>query len=89
MLQNLELISMENIYLSGTIPPFLGNLTSLVELTLSENNPMGSIPTGLARLSRLQYFLVSLNNLTGRIPDEIFLNLSSLIIISIPCSNYV
>ncbi|GLU10219.1 hypothetical protein SLE2022_270390 [Rubroshorea leprosula] len=54
--------------LVGTISSAFGNLTSLNNLTLNDNNLTGSIPDSLTNLSSLQLLDVSNNNLTGKIP---------------------
>ncbi|XP_022764256.1 LRR receptor-like serine/threonine-protein kinase EFR [Durio zibethinus] len=51
-----------NYFLSGAIPPSIGNLTMLIELVLDGNNIQGNIPSSLDLPS---------NHLTGVLPDEI------------------
>jgi len=53
---------------SGTISPAFSNLTSLVNLTLADNNLTGSIPKNLATLPLLKFLDVSDNNLSGQVP---------------------
>ncbi|RHN47254.1 putative non-specific serine/threonine protein kinase [Medicago truncatula] len=55
-------------YLNGAISPAFSNLTSLVNLTLTNNNFTGSIPKSLTTLPQLQLLDVSRNNLSGQIP---------------------
>ena len=57
--------------LSGTIPPELGDLTSLQELSLSGNQLSGAIPTELGKLTRLEHLWLHHNQLTGAIPPEL------------------
>jgi len=52
----------------GTIPPELGDLTELRELTLYTNGLEGSIPLELCRLSRLELVALGGNSLRGEIP---------------------
>ena len=63
--------------LTGTVPPELGNLSSLTELLLDNNQLTGSIPAALGNLARLGVLGLSGNQLTGAIPAELG-NLSSL-----------
>ena len=55
--------------LSGSIPPALGNLTSLTGLYLDDNELSGSIPTALGNLTSLQQLVLGANGLTGTIPE--------------------
>ena len=56
--------------LTGTIPPELGNLTSLEWLTL-RGNLTGAIPPELGNLTSLQRLYLTNNELTGAIPPEL------------------
>ena len=58
--------------LAGSIPPELGQLSSLVSLTLDFNRRVGgSIPPELADLSRLRQLALQGLGLAGRIPPEL------------------
>jgi len=57
--------------LAGTLPPALGNLSSLEWLDLSHNQLTGDIPAGLGKLNHLQKLTLSGNQLTGPIPPEL------------------
>ena len=63
--------------LSGTLPPELGNLTSLVNLYLRSNSLTGAIPGELGLLSNLITLDMSSNQLTS-IPSQLG-NLTSLL----------
>ncbi len=63
--------------LTGSIPPELGNLTSLTRLWLRSNNLTGSIPTEFGRLTRLTHLWLERNNLSGPIPES-FLQIDGL-----------
>ncbi|KAK8678143.1 hypothetical protein V6N13_143653 [Hibiscus sabdariffa] len=64
----LEIMSLENNMLSGTIPPEFGKLVNLENLTLNANYLTGSLPPSLANLFNLKE-LISSNNFTGKIPN--------------------
>ena len=58
--------------LKGTIPPELGDLSSLVYLQIRGNSELtGSIPPELGDLSNLAYLDLFLNSLTGTIPPAL------------------
>uniref|UniRef100_A0A0E0NBJ0 Receptor kinase-like protein Xa21 n=1 Tax=Oryza rufipogon TaxID=4529 RepID=A0A0E0NBJ0_ORYRU len=57
--------------LSGSIPPCIGNLSSIASLDLSRNAFLGKIPSELRRLRQISYLNLSINSLEGRIPDEL------------------
>ncbi|XP_073262647.1 uncharacterized protein [Populus alba] len=56
---------------SGTVPPELGGLVNLENLTLSGNYLTGELPPALTNLTGLKELRLSGNNFTGRIPDFI------------------
>ena len=57
--------------LSGSIPPELGNLTMLDELSLGDNQLSGSIPSELGNLTQLEDLDLQWNELSGSIPSEL------------------
>ena len=57
--------------LTGTIPPQLGNLTSLQILDLRTNGLTGTIPQEIGNLTSLDWLELSFNRLTGTIPPEL------------------
>ncbi|GMN59606.1 hypothetical protein TIFTF001_028706 [Ficus carica] len=63
--------------LTGTIPAWIGNFSSLYVLSLALNNLHGSIPEDLGRLKSLGLFVVWDNNLSGTVPASIY-NISSI-----------
>ena len=53
----------------GTLPPELSMISSLWEITLSDNLISGTIPSDFAKLSQLDTMALSFNLFTGPIPD--------------------
>ncbi len=64
--------------LRGSIPPELGNLTSLISLSLDTNELSGTIPNELGKLTNLKQLRLYNNNLAGQMPSEVA-NLPNLI----------
>lgn len=63
-------------YFSGTLPPSLGNTTTLKRILLNKqslgNSSLGgTIPKEIGKLKNLQIFDIRDNNFTGRIPPEL------------------
>ncbi|KAI3972324.1 hypothetical protein MKW92_035229 [Papaver armeniacum] len=67
-----HLISLDLTYLSlsGPVPNFLNQLTTLTYLDLSFNQFTGSIPPNLSELENLESIDLSRNRLTGSIPES-------------------
>lgn len=61
----------EGNFLSGSIPPELGELTELVRLTIDGSLLTGEIPATLVRLAKLTELHLSNNHLSGEIPLEL------------------
>ncbi|CAO2193304.1 unnamed protein product [Urochloa humidicola] len=57
--------------LTGMLPRWIGQLTSLVVLDLRRNNITGSLPTSLGQFTDLGKLYLSFNRLTGNVPHEI------------------
>jgi len=55
--------------LRGTLPPELSMVSSLWEISLSDNFLSGTIPSESAKLSELDTFSVSYNLFDGRVPE--------------------
>ncbi|MEM7533719.1 MAG: clostripain-related cysteine peptidase [Chloroflexota bacterium] len=64
-------LSLSNNQLVGTIPPELGDFSSLTLLSLQSNPLRGAIPPELGNLSSLTSLYLSGSELTGSIPPEI------------------
>ena len=54
--------------LTGSVPPILGDLAHLEELSLRHNRLTGSLPPELGHLARLDWLNLEGNDLTGPIP---------------------
>ena len=72
--------------LSGPLPPELGDLTSLTELSLQNNGLSGPLPPELGNLTNLKALYLTGNNLSGPIPPELG-NLTSLQSLSLRSNN--
>ncbi len=57
--------------LSGQVPPELGGLTSLENLSLSGNDLAGPLPKELGDLAALEYLDVAFSGLVGPLPPEL------------------
>ncbi|XP_076948628.1 putative LRR receptor-like serine/threonine-protein kinase At1g07650 [Bidens hawaiensis] len=67
----LEFISVTGNRLSGSIPKFLGNITTLGYLGLENNMFSGEVPAELGKLKNLYLLVLTANNLTGELPMEL------------------
>lgn len=70
-LKNLKHLYLMTCSLHGDIPPWMGNMTSLVDLELSGNSLVGPIPAELGNLKSLELLELYYNQLTGEIPEEL------------------
>ncbi|XP_031120578.1 probable leucine-rich repeat receptor-like serine/threonine-protein kinase At3g14840 isoform X1 [Ipomoea triloba] len=68
----LEYISLNVNRLSGPIPKYLGNITSLVYLDLDNNLFNETLPPELGKLTNLQHLILRANYLTGELPKELY-----------------
>ncbi|WCJ41936.1 Leucine-rich repeat protein kinase family protein [Euphorbia peplus] len=64
-------IALQNLSLTGTIPPQIGHLSFLVYFSLYNNHFQGSLPIGLANLRRLRLLDLGSNLFDGIIPTWI------------------
>ncbi|KAF8018831.1 hypothetical protein BT93_H3662 [Corymbia citriodora subsp. variegata] len=70
-----ELLGMD---LTGNkLTEWLGNITSLLEVSISDNHLQGTIPAAVGKMSRLEFLKISGNNFYGNIPPSVY-NLTSL-----------
>ncbi|KAH0660509.1 hypothetical protein KY289_029257 [Solanum tuberosum] len=78
----LQSLTLDHNFFSGSIPASLGKLNELVELSLSHNQLTGVIPSHIGGLSRLTTLDLSYNAINGSLSDS-FLNLSSLVVLNL------
>ncbi|GKE71729.1 kinase-like domain-containing protein, partial [Tanacetum coccineum] len=71
LLSKLYYLVIQDNKLTGGIPPFLGNITSMEKFSACENSFSGSIPHSIFNLSLLVNLSLSENHLTGSLPSEI------------------
>ncbi|XP_052179688.1 receptor kinase-like protein Xa21 isoform X2 [Diospyros lotus] len=66
--QRVEALEIPNMRLQGTIPPKLGDLSSLTRLDISNNTFSGPLPDEMANLRRLKLINFEHNQFSGEIP---------------------
>ncbi|MCD7471791.1 hypothetical protein HAX54_012459 [Datura stramonium] len=84
----LEFMAVSNNRLSGHVPEYTGNMTSLVKLSLETNLFNGSLPAEVGNLVNLDTLILSANNFTGEWPVELN-NLTNLIELRISSNSFV
>ncbi|XP_062014689.1 probable LRR receptor-like serine/threonine-protein kinase At1g07650 [Rosa rugosa] len=73
--------------LSGPIPGYLGNITTLRALALESNLFSGPIPSDLGKLINMEILYLRANNLTGELPVALT-NLAKLKVLQIGSNNF-
>ncbi|XP_039001835.1 probable LRR receptor-like serine/threonine-protein kinase At1g06840 isoform X3 [Hibiscus syriacus] len=68
---HVEELQLQNMNLSGTLAPELGQLSHLKILDFMWNEMTGSIPKEIGHISTLELLLLNGNNLSGSLPDEL------------------
>ncbi|KAG8650618.1 hypothetical protein MANES_07G059800v8 [Manihot esculenta] len=69
--QRVTIVNLSSLELSGSISPYVGNLSFLKKLFLYNNSFNGEIPTEIGHLRRLQNLYLHNNSIGGRIPASI------------------
>ncbi|RVW79034.1 putative LRR receptor-like serine/threonine-protein kinase [Vitis vinifera] len=83
----LEYLSLTVNRLSGPIPSFLGNITTLRYMSLESNLFSGTVPHQLWQLVNLENLILNTNNLTGELPPTLA-NLTKLTEFRISSNNF-
>lgn len=66
-----EIWANDNLHLDATIPPEIGNLSTLQSLNLANCNLSSTIPTEIGFLNRMEYLWLSGNKLEGILPSQL------------------
>ncbi|KDP36903.1 hypothetical protein JCGZ_08194 [Jatropha curcas] len=74
--------------LFGFIPPEIGFLNKLVNLTITSLNLTGRLPLELAKLTSIRIFNISNNVFVGNFPGEIILGMAQLEVLDIYNNNF-
>ncbi|CAI0415791.1 unnamed protein product [Linum tenue] len=69
--QRVTVLNLQSLQLSGTLSPYIGNLTFLRRLYLFNNTLAGTIPSEIGRLRRLEELYLTNNSFSGEIPPSI------------------
>ncbi|KAL5230262.1 hypothetical protein ABZP36_029038 [Zizania latifolia] len=77
-LPSLRKLLLPNNYISGTVPPSLGNCGNLESIDLSFNLLVGQIPPEILFLPKLVDLVMWANSLSGEIPDKFCSNSTTL-----------
>ncbi|XP_059596042.1 probable LRR receptor-like serine/threonine-protein kinase At1g07650 isoform X2 [Vitis vinifera] len=83
----LEYMSLTVNRLSGPIPSFLGNITTLRYMSMENNMFSGTVPPQLGQLVNLENLILNANNLTGELPPALA-NLTKLTEFRISSNNF-
>ncbi|XP_058071853.1 probable LRR receptor-like serine/threonine-protein kinase At1g56130 isoform X7 [Magnolia sinica] len=70
-------LDVSNNSITGPLPAFIGNITSMLSLDVSENNMTGPLPASIGNLKNLSFLDISSNNFSDSLPPELG-NLTSL-----------
>ncbi|XP_015580614.1 probable leucine-rich repeat receptor-like serine/threonine-protein kinase At3g14840 [Ricinus communis] len=84
----LEFLAISANRLTGKIPSYLGNITTLRILSIESNMFSGSIPPELGNLVNMEILVLSANNLTGNLPLALT-NLTKLTELRISSNNFI
>ncbi|PNX79594.1 LRR receptor-like kinase resistance protein, partial [Trifolium pratense] len=68
---SLQYFMADSLGINGNIPLEIGNMSNLIELSLSRNNLTGPIPSTIKRLNQLQHLNLGYNGLQGSIVHDL------------------
>ncbi|CAN0909740.1 Probable LRR receptor-like serine/threonine-protein kinase At3g47570, partial [Linum grandiflorum] len=77
--QRITVLDLRSLQLSGSVSPYIGNLSFLKELYLVNNSLTKQIPPEIGRLHRLERLLILNNSFSGEIPPALS-NCSNLVV---------
>ncbi|KAK3404318.1 hypothetical protein EUGRSUZ_K00624 [Eucalyptus grandis] len=86
-IKKLASLYLQKINLYGEIPPSIGNLSQLVELSFLGNQLSGTIPSLLRNLTRLTTLYLRSNQLSGYIPSWL-MSMTRLVILDLAINNF-
>ncbi|KAL0016960.1 hypothetical protein SO802_004029 [Lithocarpus litseifolius] len=81
-------LNVTDIKLFGFLPPEIGLLDKLVNLTLAGTNLTGSLPLEMGNLTSLKFLNISTNVFIGKFPGEITLRMANLEVLDIYNNNF-
>ncbi|KAL8048590.1 hypothetical protein ABFX02_07G075900 [Erythranthe guttata] len=84
---SLQYLFAYNCKIKDIIPPDIGNLSSLVTLSLFENELSGNIPPSVSHMHKLQGLGLHRNNLRGSYPEGLC-DLERLVVLSLSKNNF-
>jgi len=73
LFQNLEVLRLQNNFLSGSFPEDFWKLKNLRLLNLSNNQFSGNIPSSIDQLTSLEELWLSSNHFSGELPYQLFM----------------
>ena len=73
LLRNLEILKLQNNFLSGSFPENFWKLKKLKLLNLSNNQFVGNIPSSINQLTSLEELWLSSNHFSGELPYQLFM----------------
>jgi hypothetical protein len=77
-MSELEYLDIHDNKITGELPHFIGQISTLQILNLQNNSLQGSIPDCISNLTNLRILVLSSNHLVGEIPAK-FKNLAGMI----------